>query len=71
MTTLSISLDERLKKEIERFSKEDGVSRSVVVRRLLQQAAWERTWKDMSAQVRKKLDKLNLNTIDEIEDYLG
>ncbi len=71
MTTLSISLDEKLKKEIERFSKEDGVSKSVVVRRLLEQAAWERTWKDMSAQVRKKLDALNLTSIDDIEKYLG
>jgi metal-responsive CopG/Arc/MetJ family transcriptional regulator len=71
MTTLSISLDEKLKEEIERFSKEDGVSKSVVVRRLLEQAAWERTWKDMSAQIRKKLDKLNLTSVDDIEKYLG
>lgn len=71
MTTLSISLDEKLKKEIERFSKEDGVSKSVVVRRLLEQAAWERTWKDMSAQIRKKLDALSLTSIDDIEKYLG
>ena len=71
MTTLSISLDEKLKKEIERFSKEDGVSKSVVVRRLLEQAAWERTWKDMSAQIRKKLDALNLTSADDIENYLG
>lgn len=71
MTTLSISLDEKLKKEIERFSKEDGVSKSVVVRRLLEQAAWERTWKDMSAQIRKKLDELNLTSVDDIEKYLG
>jgi metal-responsive CopG/Arc/MetJ family transcriptional regulator len=71
MTTLSISLDEKLKKEIERFSKEDGVSKSVVVRRLLEQAAWERTWKDMSAQIRKRLDELNLTSVDDIEKYLG
>ncbi len=71
MTTLSISLNEKLKKEIERFSKEDGVSKSVVVRRLLEQAAWERTWKDMSAQIRKKLDALNLSSVDDIEKYLG
>ncbi len=71
MATLSISLDEKLKKEIERFSKEDGVSKSVVVRRLLEQAAWERTWKDMSAQIRKKLDTLSLTSIDGIEKYLG
>jgi metal-responsive CopG/Arc/MetJ family transcriptional regulator len=71
MTTLSISLDEELKKEIERFSKEDGVSKSVIVRRLLEQAAWERTWKDMSAQIRKKLDSLNLTSVEDIEKYLG
>ena len=71
MATLSVSLDEKLKKEIERFSKEDGVSKSVVVRRLLEQAAWERTWKDMSAQIRKKLDTLSLTSIDGIEKYLG
>jgi metal-responsive CopG/Arc/MetJ family transcriptional regulator len=71
MTTLSISLDEQLKEEIERFSKEDGVSKSVIIRRLLKQAAWERTWKDMSAQIRKKLDDLNLNSVDEIEKFLG
>ena len=71
MTTLSISLDEKLKKEIDRFSKEDGVSKSVIVRRLLEQAAWERTWKDMSAQIRKKLDKLNLSSVDDIEKFLG
>ena len=71
MTTLSISLDEKLKKEIERYSKEDGVSKSVIVRRLLEQAAWERTWKDVSIQIRKKLDNLNLTNIDDIEKYLG
>jgi len=71
MTTLSISLDEKLKKEIERFSKEDGVSKSVIIRRLLEQAAWERTWKEMSAQIRRKLDELNLTSIDDIEKYLG
>ena len=71
MTTLSISLDEKLKKEIERFSQEDGVSKSVIIRRLLKQAAWERTWKEMSSQLRTKFDRLNLNTTDEIEDYLG
>lgn len=71
MTTLSISLDEKLKKEIERFSNEDGVSKSVVVRRLLEQATWERTWKDMSSQIRKKLDELDLTSIDDIEKYLG
>ncbi len=71
MTTLSISLDDKLKKVIDQFSKEDGVSRSVVVRRLLNQATWERTWKDMSTQIREKLDELNLNNIDEIENYLG
>ena len=71
MTTLSISLDEKLKKEIERFSNEDGVSKSVVVRRLLEQATWERTWKDMSSQIRKKLDELDLTSINDIEKYLG
>ena len=71
MTTLSISLDEKLKKEIDRFSKEDGVSKSVVVRRLLEQATWERTWKEMSVQIRKKLDKLNLSSVDDIEKFLG
>jgi predicted transcriptional regulator len=71
MTTLSISLDEKLKNEITRFAKEDGVSKSVVMRRLLEQAAWERTWKDMSVQLRKKLDALNLTDIDDIEKYLG
>lgn len=71
MTTLSISLDEKLKKEIERFSKEDGVSKSVVVRRLLEQATWERTWKEMSVQIRKKLDNLNLSSAEDIEKYLG
>ena len=71
MTTLSISLDEKLKKEIDRFSKEDGVSKSVVVRRLLEQATWERTWKDMSTQIRKKLDRLNLSSVDDIEKFLG
>ena len=70
MTTLSISLDDKLKKVIDQFSTEDGVSRSVVIRRLLNQASWERTWKDMSTQVREKLDNLNLNSVDEIEDYL-
>lgn len=70
MATLSISLDEKLKKEIERFSKEDGVSKSVVVRRLLEQAAWDRTWKSMSVQIRKKLDALNLSTVNDIEKFL-
>ena len=64
-------MDEKLKKEIERYSKEDGVSKSVIVRRLLEQAAWERTWKDMSVEIRKKLDNLNLTNIDDIEKYLG
>lgn len=71
MATISISLDDKLKKDIEKFSKEDGVSRSVVVRRLLEQASWERTWKEMSAKLRAKLDKLDLHDADAIEKYLG
>ncbi|PIZ62405.1 hypothetical protein COY17_02495 [Candidatus Saccharibacteria bacterium CG_4_10_14_0_2_um_filter_52_9] len=71
MATISISLDDKLKTEIGRLAKEDGVSKSVVIRRLLEQAAWERTWKDMSAQVRQKLDGLNLSSVDDIEKYLG
>lgn len=71
MTTLSISLDEKLKKEIERFSQEDGVSKSVIIRRLLKQATWERSWKDMSVQLRAKFDELSLSSVDEIEEYLG
>ena len=61
----------KVKEKIERFSKEDGVSKSVVVRRLLQRASWERTWNDMSAQIRTKLDELNLSSVDDIEKYLG
>jgi len=71
MATISISLDDKLKTEIGRLAKEDGVSKSVVIRRLLEQAVWERTWKDMSAQVRQKLDGLNLSSVDDIEKYLG
>lgn len=71
MATISISLDDKLKQEISKLAKEDGVSKSVVVRRLLEQAAWERTWKDMSVQIRQKLDGLNLNSADDIEKYLG
>ena len=71
MTTLSISLDTQLKQEIEQFSKEDGVSKSVIVRRLLKQAAWERTWRDMAGQIRTKLDALDLTDPVAIEHYLG
>jgi metal-responsive CopG/Arc/MetJ family transcriptional regulator len=70
MTTLSLSIDEFTRSEIDTISDEDGVSRSVVIRRLLKQAAWERSWKKTSSQLREKFEELNLNTIDEIEEYL-
>lgn len=71
MATLSISLDNKLKNEIEKLSKEDGVSKSVVIRRLLERATWERSWKNMAAQIRSKLDTLDLTNTDTIEKYLG
>lgn len=57
-------------KVIDQFSKEDGVSRGVVVGRLLKQVAWQRTWKNISMIVRQKLDELDLDNIDKIEKYL-
>jgi predicted transcriptional regulator len=69
MTIMSIQLDDKLKKVIDQFSEEDRVSRSMAVGRLLNQAAWQRTWKNMSWQVHQKLDELDLGDIDEIEKY--
>ena len=71
MTTISISLDNNQKQLIDRISKEDGVSRSEVIQNLLRQASWERTWDDIARQLRVKLDKLNLETVDDIESFLG
>ncbi len=73
MATMIISLDEKLKQEIEQFSKEDGVSKSVVVRRLLKQAAWEREWARMAKLMRAKARELGIDTmsIDELEEFLG
>ncbi|HSW37446.1 MAG TPA: ribbon-helix-helix protein, CopG family [Candidatus Saccharimonadales bacterium] len=73
MSTISISLDDKLKREIERFSKEDGVSKSVVIRRLVERAAWEREWSQAQKTVQAKARELGVDTmsIDELEDFLG
>ena len=71
MGYLRISLDQKLKDEIDRLSKEDGVSKSVIIRKLIKQASWERNWRDVSKQIRTRLNELNLNTIDEIEKFVG
>jgi metal-responsive CopG/Arc/MetJ family transcriptional regulator len=73
MTTISISLDEKLKQEIERLSKEDGVSKSVMVRTLLKQAAFEREWARVQMLVQSKGRQLGVDTmsVDELENYLG
>ncbi len=71
MATISISLDNNQKQLIDRISQEDGVSRSEVIQNLLKQASWERTWVDMARQLRAKLDQLNLETVDDIESFLG
>ncbi len=71
MATISVSLNDQQKKLIDLISKEEGVTRSEVVQRLLRQASWERTWEDMASQLRRKFDGLDLNSVDDIEKYLG
>ena len=71
MTTISISLDDSQKQLIDRISKENGISRSEVVQTLLRQAAWERSWEDMTRQLRRKFDQLDLETLDSIERFAG
>jgi metal-responsive CopG/Arc/MetJ family transcriptional regulator len=73
MTTISISLDEELKKEIEVFAKEDGTSKSMVVRSLLKRAVREREWARLQGLVQTKARELGVDTlsIDELEEFLG
>lgn len=73
MATMSISLDEALKQEIEQFSKEDGVSKSVMVRRLLKQAAGEREWARMAKLMQGKARELGIDamSVNELEEFLG
>ncbi len=72
ITTISIALDDRLEREIEQFSREDGVSKSVVMQRLLEQAVWDRAWSRMQALVQAQAHKLGIDALstDEIEDFL-
>ncbi|MGH7195714.1 MAG: ribbon-helix-helix protein, CopG family [Candidatus Saccharimonadales bacterium] len=73
MNTVSISLDDELRQEVERFSKEDGVSKSAVVRRLVKQAAQDRAWLSAQKLVQAQARKLGVDThsIDKLEKFLG
>jgi metal-responsive CopG/Arc/MetJ family transcriptional regulator len=73
MATMSISIDEELKKQIEQFSTEDGVSKSVMVSLLLKQAAFERQWAELQEVFLAKARALGVDSMSEgeLEEFLG
>lgn len=71
MTTVSISLDNELKKELDAIAKTSGVSRSDAIRQMIRYRAWEQRREKIAVIMQAKFDELGLETYDDIEKFLG
>lgn len=69
MTTISISIDKETKREIDRLAKEMRTSRSEVIRELFAYRRLERSMQRLQAQAAPILEKLGLETEEDIAAY--
>jgi predicted transcriptional regulator len=70
MTTVSISLDEKTKQDIDRLAKEMRKSRSDVIRELFAYRRLERSMDRLQAEAAPILEKLGLETEEDIARYV-
>ncbi len=69
MKTVSFSLDEETAKGIEALAKQTKSSRSDIVRSMYARIRLEKTLEDMQAQAAPLLQRLGLETEDEVANY--
>lgn len=70
-TTISISLDNTTKSEMDRIAKDQGKSRSDLVRDLFVSYKFNKTLDGMQALLETGFLKLGLQTDEDFEKYLG
>lgn len=70
MTTISISVDEKTKADIDRLAKEAGKSRSDIVRETFARYRLKQTMQKMQAEAEPILKRLGLETEDDIARYV-
>ena len=70
MTTISISLDEETKADIDRLAKEEHKSRSDIIRELFAYRRLERSMQRLQVQAAPTLEKLGLETEEDIAAYV-
>lgn len=70
-TTISFQADARTRKTLESLAKQQGVSKSVVLRRMLEWQTFLVATKKMQKDLAPKLKELGLETEDDFEKFLG
>jgi Zn-dependent peptidase ImmA (M78 family) len=70
-TTISFQADAQTRKTLETLAKQQGVSKSVVLRRMLEWQAFLLATKKMQKDLAPRLKELGLETEDDFEEYLG
>ena len=70
MPTISISLDEETKQDIDRLAKEMSKSRSDIIRELFAYRRLERSMQRLQAEAAPILEKLGLETEEDIAAYV-
>lgn len=71
MTTVSISLDEQTKKDLDALAKKARVSRSDIIRDMFARYRLQQTVHSMQETARPKLQELRLETEDDIVGYIN
>jgi hypothetical protein len=70
-TTISFQADEGTRKTLETLAKQQGVSKSTVLRRMLEWQAFLLAVTKMGKELAPKFKKLGLETEDDFEKFLG
>lgn len=70
MTTISISLDEKTKQDIDRLAKEARTSRSDIVREVFARYRLKQTMHKIQTEAKPILEKLGLETEEDIAKYV-
>lgn len=71
MTTVSFSIDEQTKEEIERIAKEERRSKSEIFREMYESYRFKKTLSRVQQVGQEKFLKLGIESIDQAEEYLG
>ena len=70
-STITISVTESMKKELEKLSKSDGVSRSDIVRESLRDYLFIRSFRSMRKSFTRKAASRNVHTDQDVFDQVS